>query len=169
MQDIEQLYQEYAQLVYKYLVSLCHDRDWAEDMTQETFLRAVAKLDSYQNDGNSRITTWFCQIAKHVWYQELEKKKKKGQIGKLSDRMIADSQNEPEILLQCKETRIELFRTVQALKEPDRSVVHLRMSGELTFGEIGEILGRSENWARVTYYRSREKLARYMREEQKPF
>lgn len=164
MQEMDQIYQEYAQLVYRYLVSLCHDREWAKDMAQETFLRAVERIDSYQNNGNSKITTWLCQIARYVWYQELAKRSKK-QTVELTDETAADRDKEPEELLLRRETRVELFRAVQALEEPARSVVHLRLSGELTFGEIGEILGRSENWARVTYYRSREKLAARIRKE----
>ena len=86
----------------------------------------------------------------------------------LTDETAADRDKEPEELLLRRETRVELFRAVQALEEPARSVVHLRLSGELTFGEIGEILGRSENWARVTYYRSRERLAARIRKEERP-
>lgn len=162
---MDQIYQEYAQLVYRYLVSLCHDREWAEDMVQETFLRAVERIDSYQNTGGSRITTWLCQIAKYIWYQELEKRSRK-QTGELTDDMAADREKEPEELLLHRETRVELYRAVMSLKEPARSVVHLRLSGELSFREIGEILNRSENWARVTYYRSREKIAAYIRKHE---
>ena len=164
---MEHIYQEYAQLVYRYLISLCHDREWAKDMVQETFLRAVERIDSYQNNGTSRITTWLCQIAKYVWYQELEKRGRK-QAAELPEGLAANRDKEPEELLLHRETRVELFRAVQSLDEPARSVVHLRLSGELTFGEIGEILGRSENWARVTYYRSRERIAAQIRKAEKP-
>ncbi len=68
------LYQEYARQVYKYLYSLCHDADTAEDLTQETFCRAIGSVDRY--NGSCKIYVWLCQIAKHLWYQELEKRNK---------------------------------------------------------------------------------------------
>ena len=71
---MEQLYQENAKIVYHYLLSLCHDSPLAEDLTQETFLRAYQSLERY--DGNCKISTWLCQIAKHLYYQYLSKRKR---------------------------------------------------------------------------------------------
>ena len=72
--EMEQIYREYAQSVYKYLLSLTHNNDIAEELTQETFHRAIYSLKSF--DGTCKISVWLCQIAKHIWYQELEKKRK---------------------------------------------------------------------------------------------
>ncbi len=73
--NMEQIYKEHAKSVYRYLFSLVHDEEWAEELTQETFYRAVYSIDTY--DGSCKVYVWLCQIAKHIWYQELEKKKKR--------------------------------------------------------------------------------------------
>ena len=71
---MEQLYKENAKIVYHYLWSLCHDPDLSEDLTQETFLRAYQSLERYDN--SCKLSTWLCQIAKHLYYQWLAKNKR---------------------------------------------------------------------------------------------
>ncbi len=159
MQDVGTLYEKYATLVYKYLLSLCHDVDLAEEMTQETFFRAVEKIQTYQNNGNSKISTWLCQIAKHVWFQYLDKHKKL-QTDELPFDLTANRALEPEEQLTQQETKIAVYKAILALPEPQRSVMQLRITGDLSFAEIGDILEKSENWARVTYFRAKEKIAK---------
>ena len=74
MQDMERIYSEHAKTVYKFLYTKTHDMDWAEELTQETFYRAIKSINTF--NGSCKISTWLCQIAKHVWMQELEKKSK---------------------------------------------------------------------------------------------
>lgn len=154
MQDMEQLYNEHAQKVYKYLYSLCHDADLAEELTQETFYRALYSIDTY--NGSCHIYVWLCQIAKHVWYQYLEKKKKKGT--EFLDEEIQSSSISPEGQLVSSEDKMELFRALHQLQEPMREVMYLRLTGEFSFREIGEILHKDETWARVTFYRGKQKI-----------
>ena len=73
LQDMDLIYKEHAKSVFKYLVSLSRDIDLAEELTQETFYRAIYSLDTY--NGSCKVSVWLCQIAKHIWYQELEKQK----------------------------------------------------------------------------------------------
>ena len=68
MQDIEQIYTKYAVQVYKYLFSLCRDPHTAEELTQETFFRAMKSIDSFR--GECRLYVWLCQIAKNLWIKE---------------------------------------------------------------------------------------------------
>lgn len=149
----ENVYKEYASQVYKYLFSLCHDADLSEEMTQETFFRAVKSIKNY--DGSCKLYVWLCQIAKHVWYEELEKKNKRKNC-ELEEDISDESDLEKDAELKSK--KMELFKSMQKLDNIQREVIYLRLTGEFSFKEIGEILGKSENWARVTFYRAKQKL-----------
>ncbi|UWG96478.1 sigma-70 family RNA polymerase sigma factor [Dehalobacter sp. DCM] len=154
MQDIAQLYKEYAQQVYKYLFSLCHNEQIAEELMQETFYRALKSLKSY--DGTCKIYVWLCQIAKHIWYQTLARNKKT-QTAELSPEIpSADPSVEDNIIL--RDGKMSLFKKMHLLPEPMREVMYLRLTGEFSFREIGEILGKDETWARVTFYRGKQKI-----------
>lgn len=156
MPDIEQIYKEYARQVYKYLFSLCHNEQMAEELMQETFYRAIKSLQTY--DGTCKIYVWLCQIAKHVWYQELAKSKK-AQTTELSPD-IPSAKHSVEENLILGEEKMNLFKELHRLDEPMREVMYLRLTGEFSFREIGEILGRDETWARVTFYRGKQKIMR---------
>jgi len=154
MQDIGQLYKEYARQVYKYLFSLSHNEEVAEELMQETFYRAIRSLDRY--DGTCKIYVWLCQIAKHLWYQMLAGNKRV-QTTELSPEIpSADHSVEDELIL--RDGKMSLFRELHQLAEPMREVMYLRLTGEFSFREIGEILGKDETWARVTFYRGKQKI-----------
>jgi len=154
-ESMNEIYQEYARPVYLYLQSLCHDEKLAEDLTQETFYRATRSIHRFR--GDCRLITWLCQIGKHIWYQELEKRKKRGAWQPL-DENIASEGDDASVNMESDEGRISLFRAMQGLDATAREIVYLRVMGDLSFQQIGEILGRTENWARVTFYRAKEKL-----------
>ena len=154
MQDIEQLYKEYAKQVYKYLFSLCHSEQMAEELMQETFSRAIKSIKTF--DGTCKIYVWLCQIAKHIWYQELEKNNRTQTTELLPEIPSAEHSLEENIIL--REGKMSLFKELHLLAEPMREVMYLRLTGEFSFREIGEILGRDETWARVTFYRGKQKI-----------
>lgn len=153
MEDIEQIYREHAKTVYKFLMSQCHREALAEELTQETFYQAVRSIHRF--DGSCKISVWLCQIAKHLWYQHIQKNK----------RAFSDHAWEPEQTVAsaeeetlAREGHLELLRQIHGLSEPAREVVYLRAFGGLSFREIGDVFGRTETWARVTFYRSKERL-----------
>ncbi|EHQ88558.1 RNA polymerase sigma factor [Desulfosporosinus youngiae] len=150
---IEEIYKEHARSVYKFLLSLSHDADTAEELTQETFYRAVYSIDKY--DGICKISVWLCQIAKHVWYQELRKRNR--QTAQELTEDIPDSSTPEQSALLARD-KLSLYKAIHTLSEPMREVVHMRLSGEFSFSEIGEVLGKSENWARTTFYRAKQKI-----------
>ncbi|WP_018752893.1 RNA polymerase sigma factor [Paenibacillus sanguinis] len=152
--DLEEIYKNHANSVYRYLLSLTHDDDWAEELTEETFYRAVYSIDTY--DGSCQIRVWLCQIAKHIWYQELAKKTKQAHHELHED--IPSPSKSPEEAALFQSHKMDLYKAIHQLSEPMREVVHMRISGEFSFAEIGEILGKSENWARVNFYRAKQKL-----------
>ena len=150
----EDIYSEYADMVFRYLMCLCHDADVAEELTQETFCRAMQSSFKVRED--CKVSTWLCQIAKHVWYQELEKRRKYTHHP-LDEGLAADGDSPEEIVIRAEE-KMELFQKVHALKETEKEVVLLRITGAFAFREIGELFGKSQNWARVTFYRAKQKL-----------
>ena len=155
MQDIEQIYEEYFETVNKYLFCLTHNNDISEELTQETFYKAVKKIDTYK--GECKMSVWLCQIAKNLWYDQLRKNKKVitqeekdlfniQELESIEDKVISNDE------------KISMYRKLQKLDEKTREVIYLRITGELSFKEIGSILNKTENWARVTFYRGKQKL-----------
>ena len=153
MEDMQKVYQQHAQTVYKFLLAQCHDPDLAEELTQETFYQAVRSVNRF--DGSCKVSVWLCQIAKHLWYQHLRKRKREVPMPDEPPETPGPSA-EDGVLEQ--EGRLTLLRQVHRLPERQREVVYLRAFGGLSFREIGDVMGKSENWARVTFYRSKEKL-----------
>ena len=153
MQPMEDIYKQYAQTVYRYLFSLVHDPDLAEELTQETFCQAIRSIDRY--DQSCKLSTWLCAIAKNVLrtYQ-----RKHPPTEPIEDQALLTPSAEAEAI--SADVRLTLMRKLHALPEPYREIVYLRALGNLSFREIGDLLGRSENWARVTFYRAKEKLGK---------
>lgn len=148
----EKIYDEHAKTVYYFLLSLCHNPHIAQDLTQETFLRAYQSMDRF--DGTCKLSVWLCQIAKHLWYQYLDKHKHE-ELNSLEDDALSI---DTETQVFAKYDLICVLKELHNLPEQVREVMYIKMSSELTFREIGEILGKSENWARVTYFRGKERI-----------
>ena len=155
MQNIEKIYEEYFKTVNKYLFCLTHDSTIAEDLTQETFYKAVKKIDTYK--GECKISVWLCQIAKNLWYDQCRRKKVFINIED-SNPTYEQCVNSTEEKAILNEEKMELYKKMQQLDEKTREVVYLRLTGELSFKEIGIILKKTETWARVTFYRGKNKL-----------
>ena len=160
--DMDSVYREYEKLVYRFLYSHTHDAEWSQELMKETFLRAVNSISRY--DGTCKLSVWLCQIAKHILYQELRKKKQIETV-ELVDYLTDDSAPNGETSILKQESKIELYREIHLLPEREREVVLYRITGELSFREIGEILGKSENWSRTVFYRAKQKI----REELKKY
>ena len=156
MQNMEKIYQEYSETVYKYLFCLTSDADLAEDLTQETFAIAVKNIPKFR--GDCKVSSWLCQIAKHLWYKGLKRNKKDNNVSleNISDELI-DTQTIEKTVHQ-KEEKLQLFKNMQKLDELARQVIYLRIMGNLSFAEIGEVLGKTSNWARVTFFRAKQKM-----------
>ncbi len=153
-QNMEQIYEENVSVVYKYLFCLTQDAYLAEELTQETFYQAIKGIQKFR--GDCKISVWLCQIGKRLWYKELERRKKKTvSIDELTEK-ISEEDLEEQYLMKCD--KVELFRKIYRLEGRVREVMYLRLTGELSFAEIGEIMGVTENWARVTFYRGKQKL-----------
>ena len=155
MQDIEEIYIKYFETVKRYLFCLTNNNDTAEELTQETFYRAVQKIGTFK--GECKISVWLCKIARNIWYDELKKNKRIENMSEEQLNLITDGNNIEEMFIQ-KDERKELYKKLEKLDEQTRKVIYLRITGELSFKEIGNILNKTESWARVTFYRGKEKL-----------
>lgn len=154
MQDMEQIYKDYFETVNKYLFCLTHDNDISEELTQETFYRAVKKINTYK--GNCKMSVWLCQIAKNLWYDQCRKNKK---VMNYDEELLNEQTSEiTENQVISNDEKVSLYKKMQSLDEKTREVIYLRITGELSFKEIGIILNKTENWARVTFYRGKNKL-----------
>ncbi len=153
MDDMDEIYRQHAKTVYKFLLSRTHDPGLAEELTQETFYQAVRSIDRF--DGGCKISVWLCQIAKHLWYQHLRRHRREAPMPEEAPEFPAPSAEEG--LLE-REGHLALLRQIHTLPAESREVVYLRAFGGLSFREIGDVTGRTETWARVTFYRSKEKL-----------
>lgn len=151
--DIKEGYEKYFNTVYGYLCTLCGgNHHLAEELTQETFFRATQKVDSFR--GECKMSTWLCQIAKYVYYQSLDKQRRRKEVS-FDDAVEIAMQEETEKTIEDAEAKLHIYKIIQGLSSPMRDVVMLRLTGELSFKEIGDILGQSENWARTTFYRAK--------------
>ena len=152
--DLDQLYREYFTSVYRYIFSMCKDSLLAEEITQETFFRALKKLDSFRGESSARV--WLCQIAKNIYFSYLNKNNRLCELKCDESDNLVDESVESAIL--SKEQSEELRAAIHALEEPYKEVFMLRVYADLSFSDIGSLFGKSDGWARVTYHRSRLKI-----------
>lgn len=149
MDNFQSIYETYFTDVYKYVFSLCRDPHLAEEVTQETFFKALKNLDSFR--GQCRLYVWLCQIAKNTYFSHLDRKILSESAEEAGDSSIEES-------LINSESAFEIHRILHHLEEPYKEVFSLRVFGELSFKQIGILFGKTENWARVTYHRARLKI-----------
>ena len=163
MTDFEQLYSTYFSDVYKYIFRLSGNEHVAEEMTSDTFFRAMKSIDSFRGDCDVRV--WLCQIAKNCYYSD---KKKSNRIEDAPEEAV---QELPDLALGVAEEyaqRDEIERIQKVLhtvEEPYKEVFMWRVYADLSFQQIAQIFGKTENWACVTYHRARKKILERLEEK----
>ena len=153
----DEIYESYFDSVYRYMLSLSGDPHAAEEITQETFFKALQSLDQFR--GDSSVKSWLCAIAKNIWISE-QRKKKAQPIDEASS--LPDPGMSPEESIVRQDESMRIHRLLHRLDEPYREVFTLRALGQLSFRDIGELFGKSENWACVVYHRARARLKKEM-------
>lgn len=156
--DFEQTYQEYQQMIQAFLLRLCGNAHLAEELTQETFYQAFRHWDDFR--GQSSVSTWLCTIAKRLLYNTVRKK----ELLPLEEATNASADDVTDALVQS-DRKMAAHRLVHRLPEPMREVFTLRTFGDLSHAQIGSLFGKSDSWARVTYYRARQMLQTMAKEE----
>ena len=157
--SFDQIYQTYFDPVYRYALSLSGDPHAAEEVAQEAFFKALRSLDQFR--GDSSLKSWLCAIAKNLWLSEQRKKKTQPMDGTAD---LPDPAIGPEESLLRRDESMRIHRLLHRLDEPYREVFTLRTLGQLSFRDIGELFGKSENWACVVYHRARLKIKQEMEE-----
>lgn len=151
--DFEQIYDQYFPRVYRYLLSLCSNPSLAEELAQDTFFRAIEHSGAFR--GECGLSVWLCRIAKNCWLSHMRKEKRKVSYDDAGEAAAAGVMEES---LAQKDSAFQIHRRLHALPEPYREVFSLRVFAELSFAQIGGLFGKTEGWARVTYYRAKQKI-----------
>ncbi len=161
MENFESLYRSYYEDVFRFLRGLSGDEKLAEELTQETFFRAMKSHDTYQ--GKSDIRVWLCAIAKNLYYT-CRQKQNRFTAAESSDELPSE---EPQFtdLIADKEQALQIHKFLHDLHEPYKEIFMLRIFGELSFREIGEVFGKSEHWACVTFHRAKAMMQKKVKEE----
>ena len=157
MDDFDRIYTEYFPGVYKFVLSICQNPTLAEEVTQETFYKALKKIDQFK--GNSSLNTWLCTIAKNTLYSYIKKQSRYSDC--LSDDLIANENIEENF--EKKEAAYTAHSALHRLGEPYKEVFWLRAFGELSFAQIAALFEKTESWARVTYYRAKTMIKEELR------
>lgn len=152
MTEFDRIFETYYPIVYKFTLSLCRDASLAEEITQDAFVKALEHFEQF--DQKCRLYVWLCQIAKNTYYSYLRKQK----------RLVSEAQippqweDSPEEIAFEKETAARLSALLDRLPEPYREVFSLRVFSDLSFSQIGNIYGKTDNWARLIYYRAKKRI-----------
>lgn len=156
------MYETYYMKVYSFVMTMAKDQTIAEDITQETFYKAITTENKFR--GESDEFTWLCQIAKNLYIDWVRKKSKETGISENGeiDTEIADDKDGPEAEFIKQDMAFQIHMALHELEEPYKEVFSLRCFGELSFAKIGTIFGKTENWARVTYHRAKQKIIERM-------
>ena len=153
--DFEEMYRLYFKDVYLFILASSKSPDIAEEITQETFFKVLKNINKYR--GECSVKTWLFQIAKNTYLSHIKKTKHQETEDKISDSE-SSSQHSMESMCISKDEALSIYKVLHYLEEPYKEVFTLRTLGELSFREIGEIFGRKEGWARVTYHRAKSKI-----------
>ena len=165
MDAMDELYKKHSKMIYYFLLSRIRDADTAEELTQETFYQAIRSVNSFQ--GKSRVSTWLCGIANNVFLVWQRQQNKATALEEVEGNLSTGYLESP---LLIKWDTKEILKQLHSLNEPTREVMYLRLIGNLSFNDIGEIMGKSENWARVNFYRGKERIIEGVRKnEEKNF
>ena len=152
MADFSEVYEEYIRKVYRFLLALSGSECIAEELTQQTFYKAFLHIEHFE--GRSSLYTWLCQIGKNEWLMECRKKTIIS-FNELDE--ISDNKNPETEAVRHVEQRL-VQEAIQRMPSLYRDVMIFRTYGELSFAEIAKLFGKTESWAKVTYFRGKEKL-----------
>lgn len=155
--DFEQIYKEHFSDVYKYVLSISRNETVAEEVTQETFFKAMQKIDEF--NGKCKLFVWLCQIAKNTYFSLCHTRKR--YVSSVDMDISADKDIETDYLDKDATRRLHIL--LHNLDEPYKEVFTLRVFGELPFSQIGELFGKTDSWARLIFYRAKKQLQEEMK------
>lgn len=163
MEDMEALYAQHYGAVYRFALSLCRDAKLAEEIAQDTFLKALTHVETFQ--ARCHVKTWLCQIAKHRYY-DLLRRRGRDTPAHPQEAPAENAAASPEAWFADREQVERIHRHLHAMEDPYREVFTLRVLGELSHGQIAALFSKSEAWARTTYYRAKVRLQERMKADE---
>ena len=160
MTEIEILYRTYFSDIYRYILKMSGSEHIAEDITEDTFFKAMRSIDSFRGDCDVRV--WLCQIAKNCYLSYVKRNIRLVMVDDSELSEIADTSESPLEEIEKREQVIMIEKMLEELPEPYKEVFGWRVYGEKSFKEIGSMFGKTENWACVTYHRARKMIRERM-------
>lgn len=167
---MDKIYKEYSKLIYNYLYCLTGNTELSEDLMQETFYSAIKNIDKFNR--KCKISVWLCQIAKNKYKNELRKKRNNifiqypiEMFETIIDETLEENNIESNFIL--KEEKEEFYKVLENLEEPVKELFFLRLKLNLTFKEIANILGKTEEWGRINFYRTKIKIKEELNNEKR--
>ena len=157
MEDFEAIYREYFREVELYLLALCRDENLAAELTSQVFFTALEQYPKFR--GECHVRSWLCAIGRNLYYAHL---RKTGKELPLEETLIDDRVHFEERLAD-REEAMRIHKVLHSLPEPYKEVFSLRVFGQLSFAQIGEVFGKTANWACVTYHRAKSKIQEVIR------
>ena len=167
MQSIENMCRNYINDVYSYLICITHNKDIAEELTQETMYKAIKNLRNYR--GDCKMNIWLCKIAKNEWFMYLKKNKKISTVSLSDIKSISlDINIEDKIVDELTENskKKQIYELINRLDYETSQIMYLRLENDMNFQEIGEIFDKTERWARVKFFRGKEKIKEMIRNDE---
>lgn len=158
MERFEEVYVQHFQFVYRFLLGLCRNAGQAEEIAQETFVRAMTQWEKFR--GQCTVNTWLCSIAKNIYFAHVKQRR----FVPLEEVQMEDAVRVEEAFFSC-ETQLSLHRLLHKLPEPYKEVFALRVFSDLSHQQIGMLFDKTDAWARVTFYRAKALLQAMIREE----
>lgn len=159
---LNQIFRDYYQDVYRYLLSLSHNADLSEELTSDVFLSVVISFGRFR--GDSDVKTWLFAIARNKYITYLRKKKSDIRLETFSE-FIEDSfsySSEDKVLI--KEVYDRIIELLAKEDEKTEDIVLMRTDG-YSFYEIAKKYGISENSARVIFHRAKERIKENLKKE----
>ena len=155
MAAFQEVYEKYGKSVYRFLLALTRDEDMAEELLQETFYQAFLHIDQFE--GRSSLYTWLCQISKNAWLKECRRNKRFSEDS-LESLKLTSGEPPPDEQYIRNEEYHRVRQAIWKLEEPYKNVFILHAYAGVKLKEIAQSYGKTESWARVTYYRAKKQI-----------
>lgn len=154
--EFEQIYSTYFKSVYRYIWKLSGDERIAEEITSETFLKAMKSIGDFRGECDMRV--WICQIAKNTYYSYLKKNHRMASADETELKNLEDPKAFIEEQIVIRDEAQQIREILHTMADPYKEVFMWRVFGELSFKEIGALYSKTDNWACVTYHRARKMI-----------
>ena len=162
MTAFEELYRNYFSDVYRYIQRLSGDGQIAEEITSETFFKAMHAMDGFRGDCDVRV--WLCQIAKNCYNTYLKKQSRTESLDTEPWQSVSDGGDSPSERVADRDEAMRIQRILHEIPEPYKEVFMWRVYAEMSFGQIARVFGKTENWACVVYHRARKMIKERLEE-----